>query len=70
MSTLQEEIAYMKNTKTAPTLHIETDINGFDPTQTQIDTIARRLMPEIKKYFADEQIQREFAKWQEKRNND
>ena len=59
----------MKNTKTAPDLHIETDVNEFTPTQTQIDMIARRLMPEIKKYFADEQIQDEFAKWQEEHRN-
>jgi hypothetical protein len=52
---------------TTPALRIETDIIGFTPTQEQIDTLARRLMPEIKKYFADEQIQKEFAEWQ-KRN--
>ena len=38
----------------------------YTPTQKQIDTFARRLMPEIKKFFADETIQREFAEWQEK----
>lgn len=56
----------MKPTKTTPKLHIETDINEFTPTEEQISTLARRIMPEIKKYFADEQIQEEFAKWQEK----
>jgi len=38
----------------------------YTPTQKQIDTFARRLMPEIKKFFADEEIQKEFAEWQEK----
>ena len=52
--------------KTEPAIHIESDMNDFIPTQMQIDTLARRLMPEIKKYFADEEIQREFAEWQEK----
>ena len=40
---------------------------GFAPSQEQIDAFARRLMPEIKKFFADEQIQKEFAKWQERK---
>ena len=37
------------------------------PTKEQIDALARRLMPEIKKFFADEQVQQEFARWQEKK---
>jgi len=41
---------------------------GFAPSQEQIDALARRLMPEIKKFFADELIQQEFAKWQEKQS--
>ena len=52
-------------TTTTPKLQIETDIAGFTPSQAQIDAFARRLTPEIKKFFADEQIQKEFAKWQE-----
>ena len=55
-------------TSTTPVLKIETDIAGFTPTQAQIDAFARRLTPEIKKFFADEQIQKEFAKWQGERN--
>ena len=58
----------MKQIKTEPILQIETNITGFSPTQEQIDAFARRLMPEIKKYFADERIQREFADWQAKQN--
>ena len=50
---------------TTPELYIETDIAGFTPSQAQIDALARRLMPEIKKFFANEQIQKEFASWQE-----
>jgi len=42
----------------------ETEPACFNPSQAQIDTLARRLMPEIKRFFADEQIQREFAEWQ------
>ena len=52
--------------KSKPQLHVDADIKQFTPTQAQIDTFARRLAPEIKKFFADEQIQKEFAKWQEK----
>jgi len=37
------------------------------PTKEQIDALARRLMPEIKRFFADEQVQQEFARWQERK---
>jgi len=37
----------------------------FSPSQEQIETLAHRLMPEIKKYFADERIQKEFEEWKE-----
>jgi len=40
----------------------------YTPTQDQLDVLARRLMPEIKKFFADEQIQREFAEWKARQN--
>jgi len=55
-----------KSAKTIPVLHIETIPANFTPTQEQIDSLARRMMPEIKKYFSDEQVQREFAEWQER----
>ena len=42
----------------------------FTPSQAQIDAFARRLMPEIKRFFADEQIQREFAEWQKTHNSE
>jgi len=44
----------------------ETVPDVFVPSQKQIETLALRLMPEIKRYFSDEQIQREFIEWQEK----
>jgi len=44
------------------TTHVE-----LTPSQKQIDTLAHRLMPEIKKYFADERIQKEFEQWKEKK---
>ena len=40
----------------------------FTPSDEQIGDLARRLMPEIKRFFADEEIRREFAEWQ-KRND-
>jgi len=48
------------NSATNTNTHIE-----FTPSQEQIDTLAHRLMPEIKKYFANEQVQRDFEKWKE-----
>ena len=44
--------------------------DGFVPTQEQIDALARRLMPEIKRFFADSQIQQEFTEWLEKQQTD
>ena len=44
------------------------ELSNFTPSDEQIGALARRLMPEIKKFFADEQIKQEFADWQEKQN--
>ena len=57
-------------TTTTPKFHVDTDVEDFAPTQEQIDAFARRLMPEIKKFFADEQVRREFTEWQAKHNAD
>jgi hypothetical protein len=42
------------------------EIEAFTPTKDQLDALSRRLMPEIKKFFADEQTQKEFISWKEK----
>jgi hypothetical protein len=60
----------MKKANTTPELHPKTVPANFTPTQDQIDALARRMMPEIKKFFADEQIQREFAEWKEQQATD
>ena len=58
----------MKKATTAEqTLHNETAPADYTPTQAQIDAFARRIMPEIKKFFADESIQQEFAAWKERK---
>ena len=41
----------------------------FAPTKEQAKTFAYLITPEIKKYFADEQVQKDFANWQEKRDS-
>ena len=41
---------------------------NFKPSQKQINAFAKRLMPEIKKYLADERTQKEFDRWKEKQN--
>ena len=58
-----------KSRKTEPILQTEIEPIDYTPTQSQIDMLARRLMPEIKKFFADENIQKEFAEWQSKHNS-
>jgi len=40
---------------------------GLEILNKQIEILARRLLPEIKKFFANEDTQREFEKWQKKR---
>ena len=41
---------------------------SFNLSQQQINAFAKRLMPEIKKYLADERTQKEFDRWKEKQN--
>jgi len=41
---------------------------NYIPTNTQVNTLAKLLIPEVKKFFADEQTQKEFIKWKEKQN--
>ena len=54
-----------RKTNTMP--NAETVLSYIVPTEDQIDMLARRLMPELKRFFADEQVQQEFAKWQERK---
>jgi len=48
---------------------VQKDINTtnqaqvLDITDKQIEIFARRLLPEIKKFFANEDIRREFEQW-------
>ena len=59
----------MKNPRmTKPEMTVGAVPGGYAPTAEQIDALARRLMPEIKKFFADEQVQQEFAEWQERQS--
>ena len=55
-----------KTPDTTPDIDIQANPVNFSPTQTQIDALARRLIPEIKKFFADEQTQRDFVEWQQR----
>lgn len=36
----------------------------------QLELLARTLLPEIKKYFADDVVKAEFEKWQTRKEND
>ena len=56
----------MKTPNTTPELHTEIIPAGFTPSQEQIDALARSLMPEIMKFFANDEIQREFVEWRAK----
>ena len=52
-----------KPRKTNTVQSADTVLADMDLTKEQIDALARRLMPEIKRFFADEQVQQEFARW-------
>ena len=41
----------------------------FAPTKEQAKMFAHLVVPEIKKYFADERVQNNYAKWQEEQNS-
>ena len=38
---------------------------AVEPSKDQLDTFARRIMPAVKAYFDDEEVQNEFADWQQ-----
>ena len=38
-------------------------------TDKQIEIFARRLLPEIKRFFADEDIRKEFEEWRRKQQS-
>lgn len=43
---------------------------GIKVSEKQIEILARRLLPEIRKFFADADIQKEFKEWQKKKITD
>ena len=45
-------------------INLAVQMQGLEVSEKQIEIFARRLLPEIKKYFADENIQKEFEEWQ------
>ena len=59
----------MRNPKTKPDSDTK-NLANFTPTKEQINTLACRLLPEIKKFFADEQVQKEFEAWKARQNSD
>ena len=48
----------------------ETQSHSIEISDKQIEIFARRLLPEIKRFFANEDIRREFEDWQKKRQDD
>ena len=43
---------------------------GLNISDKQIEILARRLLPQIKKFFANEDIQKEFEEWQKKQHEE
>ena len=40
---------------------------SIEVSEMQIEIFARRLLPEIKRFFADEKIRHEFEEWQQRK---
>jgi len=47
-----------------------TQPHTIEISDKQIEIFARRLLPEIKRFFANEDIRREFEEWQRKQQFD
>jgi len=43
------------------------EIPRLEIPDKQIEIFARRLLPEIKRYFANEDVRREFEEWKQER---
>ena len=54
---------YLGNLKVISTF--KTVTFAVEPSTEQFDTFARRIMPDVKSYFDDEEVQKEFADWQQ-----
>ena len=57
------KIKYEKN------LDIDNQVQSLNISEEQIEILARRLLPEIKKFFADDKIRNEFEEWKKKKQN-
>ena len=55
-----------KSISTAQSLEAETFPVNYIPSSDQVNTLAKLLAPEIKKFFADERTQKEFIEWKER----
>jgi len=42
-------------------------VSNGEASDNQTEIFARRLLPEIKRFFADEDMRKEFEEWRKKR---
>lgn len=42
---------------------------GYEIPDRQLELLARMLLPEIKKFFADDEVKKEFEQWQLQQEN-
>ena len=57
-----------ESSTSTPQSETKTVQSDFVISQKQIDALASRLLPEIKKFYTDERTQKEFNEWKEKQN--
>jgi len=41
----------------------------IEVSEKQVEILARWLLPEIRKFFSDENVRKEFEEWQKKKQN-
>jgi len=54
-------------TKIRNSTNVHRQAQGIEISEKQIEILARRLLPEIRQFFADEAIKKEFEEWKRKR---
>jgi len=45
-------------------------VSSGEASDKQTEIFARRLLPEIKRFFADEDMRKEFEEWKKKQGGD
>ena len=45
------------------------ELNKIEFSDKQIEIFARRILPEVRRFFAEDDVKRKFEEWTKKQNN-